>query len=223
MSQGSGEWLQRRPLGRRRLRAVATLGAITASSAATDSVGGIAISPPSASSRIATPTDGTHTVSTSFLGRSVDNTSVLGRYTLYGDTNLDGKIDSYDYAQIDAAYAATHSSWMTAWSSCRRLDRRFPVRTGTTATSNYDGVVDGADYALIDTANAFSAGPDLDGGSHPGACGGLARATPSSRGPGLDAPSAARRVPEPGSCHAFRRALLLGLRRRRSAANRSAN
>jgi autotransporter-associated beta strand protein len=60
---------------------------------------------------------------------------VLVKYTYYGDTNLDGKVDGSDYTNIDAAFAA---GGKTGWFN---------------GDFNYDGVIDGSDYSLIDNAD----------------------------------------------------------------------
>jgi hypothetical protein len=41
-----------------------------------------------------------------FAGQAVDANSILLGYSLIGDTNLDGDIDSDDYARIDSAFAS---------------------------------------------------------------------------------------------------------------------
>ena len=66
---------------------------------------------------------------------------ILVKYTYYGDTNLDGKVDGSDYSRIDAAYLAdrAHPGIYTGWFN---------------GDFNSDGVVDGSDYTLID--NAFN-------------------------------------------------------------------
>jgi uncharacterized repeat protein (TIGR03803 family) len=69
-----------------------------------------------------------------------DNTNpgasdILIKYTYYGDTNLDGKIDGTDYSRVDNGFLKK----LTGWSN---------------GDFNYDGVVDGSDYTLID--NAFN-------------------------------------------------------------------
>jgi Subtilase family len=58
---------------------------------------------------------------------------VIIKYTYYGDSNLDGKVDGTDYNQIDFGLANHLSGW---------LDGDF----------NYSGSVDGTDYSLIDMA-----------------------------------------------------------------------
>jgi hypothetical protein len=62
-------------------------------------------------------------------------TSVLLRYTYYGDTNLDGQVDGTDYSRIDNGFINHLTGWYNG-------------------DFNYDGVVNGSDYTLID--NAFN-------------------------------------------------------------------
>jgi autotransporter-associated beta strand protein len=78
---------------------------------------------------------------TSFEGQTVPATDVLVKYTYYGDTNLDGKVDATDYSRIDAAFLADQTSpgSVTGWYN---------------GDFNYDGVINGSDYTLID--NAFN-------------------------------------------------------------------
>jgi hypothetical protein len=76
-----------------------------------------------------------------FEGTSAGASDILIKYTYFGDTNLDGKIDGSDYSRIDAAYIADQSNpgSMTGWFN---------------GDFNYDGTIDGSDYTLID--NAFN-------------------------------------------------------------------
>jgi hypothetical protein len=77
-----------------------------------------------------------------FAGQSVSSSDVLVRYTKYGDTNLDGRIDTSDYSRIDFGYLTRATGW-------------------SNGDFNYDGVVNGSDYTLID--NAFNTqGAQLD-------------------------------------------------------------
>jgi fibronectin-binding autotransporter adhesin len=78
---------------------------------------------------------GVATGQTSFEGQTVASSSVLVKYTYYGDANLDGKVDGSDYSLIDNGYL----SGLTGWDN---------------GDFNYDGVVNGSDYTLID--NAFN-------------------------------------------------------------------
>jgi len=70
-----------------------------------------------------------------FDGASPADGDVLVKYTYFGDTNLDGKVDGTDYSRVDNG-ALNH---LTGWYN---------------GDFNYDGVVNGSDYTLID--NAFN-------------------------------------------------------------------
>jgi hypothetical protein len=67
----------------------------------------------------------------SFEGVPIDATSLLMKYTILGDTDLNGELDFDDYARIDAGFLGTGTLW---------IEGDF----------NYDGVVDFDDYAIID-------------------------------------------------------------------------
>jgi hypothetical protein len=70
---------------------------------------------------------------------------VLLKYTYFGDTDVNGKVDGGDYARTDNGFnMQIAGSW-------------------TDGDFNYDGPVDGADYALID--NAFIMQGGVLGGS----------------------------------------------------------
>ena len=83
----------------------------------------------------ATTLNGSTPIYTVFDGQSVFAADVLARYTVYGDTNLDGTVTAADLTRMDAG-AVNH---LTGWQN---------------GDVNYDGVVDGSDYALAD--NAFN-------------------------------------------------------------------
>ncbi len=70
-----------------------------------------------------------------FDGQSAAAGDVLVKFTVVGDTNLDGTVDLADYTRLDAGFVAKATGWANG-------------------DFNYDGVVDGSDYALID--NAFN-------------------------------------------------------------------
>jgi autotransporter-associated beta strand protein len=77
-----------------------------------------------------------------FDGVTVSNTDVLIKYTYYGDTDLNGKVDGADYSRIDNASLNNQNASnvaMTGWFN---------------GDFNYDGVINGSDYTLID--NAFN-------------------------------------------------------------------
>src|SRR5439155_4968720 len=66
----------------------------------------------------------------SFAGWSVDSTSVLVRYTLAGDSNLDHKVDLTDFTFLAANFNGTGRNWLQG-------------------DYNYDGNVDLTDFTLL--------------------------------------------------------------------------
>ncbi len=73
-------------------------------------------------------------------GNTFDTTTpgagdVLVKYTYFGDANLDGKVDSADYTNIDNGFLTGQTGWYNG-------------------DFNYDGTINGSDYTLID--NAFN-------------------------------------------------------------------
>ncbi len=81
---------------------------------------------------------------TTFAGHTVDNSSVLVRYTLAGDANLDGTVNALDFNAIATNFGkSTTSVW-------------------TQGDSNYDGLVNTADFLLLaQNFNAPLAAPPL--------------------------------------------------------------
>jgi MYXO-CTERM domain-containing protein len=75
------------------------------------------------------------TIASAFDGAVPSDGDILVKYTYFGDTNLDGKIDASDYSRIDSGYLNNLTGWANG-------------------DFNYDGVVNGSDYTLID--NAFN-------------------------------------------------------------------
>ncbi len=75
------------------------------------------------------------TLYSTFDGVASSAGDVLVKYTYYGDTNLDGKVDGSDYSRIDNGFLHGLTGWFNG-------------------DFNYDGVVNGSDYTLID--NAFN-------------------------------------------------------------------
>ena len=73
--------------------------------------------------------------STAFDGVAVASADVLVKYTYYGDTTLDGRVDGADYTRVDAGYLLNYTGWGNG-------------------DLNYDGKVDASDYTLVD--NAFN-------------------------------------------------------------------
>ena len=74
--------------------------------------------------------DNVDTNRTSFAGVSIDTSTIIGKYTYYGDANLDGKVTGDDYLNVDANLG-TGDSWLKG-------------------DFNYDGVTTGDDYLAID-------------------------------------------------------------------------
>jgi len=70
-----------------------------------------------------------------FDGTAPGASDILVKYTFYGDTNLDGKVDGSDYSRIDYGYMNNLRGWYNG-------------------DFNYDNAVNGSDYTLID--NAFN-------------------------------------------------------------------
>jgi len=125
-----------------------------------------------------------------FDGTSPAVNAVLLRYTYYGDTNLDGKVDGSDYSRIDSAYANNSNLQNT------------PLTGWCNGDFNYDGVINGSDYSLMD--NAFNS---------------QSSALPSAEvAPLVEATAqiaASSAVPEPASAATMVLAALAMLRRRR--------
>jgi hypothetical protein len=68
-----------------------------------------------------------------FDGQDPPLNAVLVKYTYYGDTDFNGRVEGGDYAMVDNGFNTLASGWING-------------------DFNYNGVVDGADYALIDSA-----------------------------------------------------------------------
>jgi hypothetical protein len=76
---------------------------------------------------------------TKFENVAISSSSILLRYTWYGDANLDGVVNQDDYALLDRGDAKHLNGWVNG-------------------DFNYDGVVDQNDYLLIDRSYAVSNG-----------------------------------------------------------------
>ena len=61
---------------------------------------------------------------------TTDNDMILVRYTYYGDTNLDGMVNTADFNNLAAHYNQTGANWVEG-------------------DFNYDGVVNAEDFALL--------------------------------------------------------------------------
>ena len=74
-----------------------------------------------------------------FMGQSIDNTTVVARLAYLGDANLDGKVNAQDFDLLAANYG---KSGGTAW---------------TQGDFNYDGVTNVIDFNML--ASNFNATP----------------------------------------------------------------
>jgi hypothetical protein len=70
---------------------------------------------------------------TTFSGQSVGINDVLVKYTYFGDADLDGKVGTNDYFQIDSGFLNGRSGWING-------------------DFDYDGRVSTNDYFLIDNS-----------------------------------------------------------------------
>jgi hypothetical protein len=75
----------------------------------------------------------TGSATATFDGQAVDASSLLVKYTWFGDANFDGTLDADDFALLDRGRAKGLAGW-------------------TNGDFNYDGAVTVDDYALIDHA-----------------------------------------------------------------------
>jgi len=69
---------------------------------------------------------------TTFMGQSIDNTSVLARLTYNGDANLDGKVNALDFNAVATNFGKTPGS--EVW---------------TQGDFNYDGLVNTSDFTAM--------------------------------------------------------------------------
>src|SRR5207244_9651041 len=72
-----------------------------------------------------------------FSGQSVDNTSVLVRYTASGDANLSGTVDTIDFNLLAANFSGSGKRW-------------------TQGDFNYDTFVDTVDFNLLASNFSFT-------------------------------------------------------------------
>ncbi len=79
-------------------------------------------------------------------GNTVSPNAIIGRYTYFGDTNLDGQVTGDDYAAIDASLGKTG------------LAPGAEILYGDT---NFDGSITGDDYAPIDANLGLGVGNPL--------------------------------------------------------------
>jgi len=68
-----------------------------------------------------------------FSGQSIDTTSLLTKYTYYGDADFNGQVNFDDYSRIDAGFSTGRTGWING-------------------DFDLSGVVNFDDYSLIDLA-----------------------------------------------------------------------
>jgi hypothetical protein len=152
---------------------------ITSSTAAANTLGAVGYA---LASDVRPFTDG---VSDVFMGNTVDKSTILVRYTLAGDLNLDGAVDFLDLARLAQSYNVTDGT-----------------RQWTTGDINYDGKTDFLDLAkMAQNYNTALLPSDPISGASAEFNADLARAFAS--------------VPEPGFLSILAVAPLLAGRRRR--------
>jgi hypothetical protein len=74
---------------------------------------------------------------TSLGGQALDSTSLLVRYTLYGDANLDGAVNALDFGALAGHFGQSSATWGIG-------------------DFNYDGVVNGLDFNALAGNFGFS-------------------------------------------------------------------
>jgi hypothetical protein len=103
---------------------------------------GVAASTPGTGLGIAEATDLFTMFPATFAGQTVDNSSLLIRYTRSGDANLDGKVDTLDFNALAASFGKTGQRW-------------------SKGDFTYDGVVDTLDFNSL-AANFGKSAPSSD-------------------------------------------------------------
>jgi hypothetical protein len=88
-------------------------------------------STPAAADRVMAIADNSLFGRTAFNGIPIDATTIIGKYTYYGDGNLDGKVTGDDYLSVDANLGLTGAQWFQG-------------------DFNFDGKTTGDDYLAID-------------------------------------------------------------------------
>lgn len=88
---------------------------------------GVAASTPGTALGIAEATDLFTTFPATFAGQTIDNSTVLIRYTRWGDANLDGTVDTLDFNSLAANFGRIGQRW-------------------SKGDFNFDGIVDTLDF-----------------------------------------------------------------------------
>src|SRR5205085_6364604 len=73
-------------------------------------------------------------------GNTIDSTTIIGKYTWFGDANLDGKVGLSDYLVLDTNAGKRNLPLTTSW-ACGDMDG--------------DGVVGTSDHSILDAARGY--------------------------------------------------------------------
>jgi hypothetical protein len=76
-----------------------------------------------------------------YLGESIDNTTVLARWTRYGDANLDGLVNLQDFNRLAANFGTSNAVW-------------------TQGDFDFNGLVNLGDFNRLAANFGLVAGPD---------------------------------------------------------------
>ncbi len=85
-------------------------------------------------------------------GQTIGSNAVVGKYTYFGDTNLDGQVTGDDYGAIDANLGTTGIN---------------PGIAALMGDTNFDGNITGDDYAAVDGNLGLGVGSPLDAAAVP--------------------------------------------------------
>jgi hypothetical protein len=85
-------------------------------------------------------------------GQSIGADAIVGKYTYFGDTNLDGQVTAADYNAVDASLGMTG------------VDPGIAVLYGD---SNFDDAINAADYNAVDAGLGLGVGDPLSAASVP--------------------------------------------------------
>ncbi len=87
-----------------------------------------------------------HTEWPAASGQTISSTAIVGKYTYFGDTNLDGQVTGDDYGAVDANLGTTGLNPGNAW---------------LMGDTNFDYKVTGDDYSAIDANLGLGSGSPL--------------------------------------------------------------